>query len=129
MKNFVLLVAVFCLTGLASQVYSQDRLVVTRHEVVTLEFITPADLVKGVGDYVIDVGENVLKGAGKIISAPFKAKMYIPQPRFYRWERGYWVPSRFYEIPDAKIRNGGMYYLPFYDSNSSPERLAALLNH
>ena len=119
MKIFILLVAAFCLAGFASQSYAQDQVVVTRRKTVTFKCITPADFIKGVGYYAKDVGDDVLKGAGRIISAPFRARIYIPKARFYKWERGHWVPNKFYEVPRLKIEGGEMRYLPYYDGGST----------
>jgi len=115
MKNFVLLVVALCLVGFTSQSNAQDQVVVTRQKTVTFKCIKPVDVVKGIGCYVGDVGKDILKGTKRIISAPFKARMCIPKARLYKWERGYWVPSKLYELPDLDIRGGNMQYLPYYD--------------
>lgn len=52
----------------------------------TFRVISPIEIVEGVGCYLLDTGERVLDGVGGIVSAPFKAKIYIPRARFYRYE-------------------------------------------
>lgn len=52
----------------------------------TFRAISPIEIVEGVGCYLLDTGERVLDGVGKVVSAPFKAKIYIPRARLYRYE-------------------------------------------
>jgi len=127
MKKFIAVLLV-CMAGLSSQMQTteaQDQVVISRQKTVTFKCVKPADVVKGVACYTMDVGKDVFKGAGKIISAPFKARICLPKLRTYRWERGHWVPSRLYEVPDPKpllpslrIEDGeksNLQYLPHYD--------------
>ena len=52
----------------------------------TFKAVSPIEIVEGVGCYLLDAGERVLDGVGEIVSAPFKAKIYIPRARLYRYE-------------------------------------------
>jgi len=83
---------------------------VCRQRQVTFRVIRPIDVMRGTVGYCKDTtgkvvrGANTMikgtiKGAGEILSAPFKAKMRLPQPKFYRWHRGHW-----YEVPTKPIK-------------------------
>tara|TARA_R100000008_G_C3583235_1_gene170130 strand:- start:1586 stop:1984 length:399 start_codon:yes stop_codon:yes gene_type:complete len=120
MKNFIA-VGLVCLAGLfvqAQTAQAQDQVVVSTQKTVTFKCVKPADVVKGVACYTVNVSKAVLKGAGKIVSAPFKTKICLPKLRTYKWERGHWVPSRLYEVPELRIEDGersNLQYLPHYD--------------
>jgi len=132
------LIAIFtiCLAGFVSQAKAQDRVVVTRGKTVTFKCVTVGDVLKGVACYTKDVSKDVLKGAEKIISAPFKARIYIPKAKTFRWERGYWVPDRLYQVPELKIeipkldirdfKEGEMKYLPYYERTEQTGDFIAL---
>ena len=76
-KFFMFFVLMFGLTGTCS----------TQAEDGTIfKAVSPIEIVEGVGCYLLDTGERVLDGVGEIVSAPFKAKIYIPRARLYRYE-------------------------------------------
>jgi len=52
----------------------------------TFKAVSPIDIFEGVGCYLFDTGERVVNGVGEIVGAPFKAKLYIPRVRLYRYE-------------------------------------------
>lgn len=75
-------------------------------EPIFFKAVTPCDVLSGVGLYVKDVGQKtiqgtgvMLKGAGRVITSPFRAKFYWPQPKMFRYERGYWVPPKLERLP------------------------------
>ena len=76
-KFFMFFVLMFGLTGTCS----------TQAEDGTIfKAVSPIEIIEGVGCYLLDTGERVLDGVGKVVSAPFKAKIYIPRARLYRYE-------------------------------------------
>ena len=76
-KFYMVFVLVFGLTGTCST-QAEDG--------TTFKAVSPIEIVEGVGFYLLDTGERVLDGAGKIVGAPFKAKIYIPRARLYRYD-------------------------------------------
>ena len=75
-------------------------------ETIFFKSVTPCDVLEGVGLYVKEVGhkafrgaKDVVKGAGKIISAPFKSRLHWPNPRTFRLDRGYFVHPRLRVLP------------------------------
>jgi len=100
MKGSVLAVLMLAM-GFTGNANANDQWVASRQKTTTFKCVSPVDVVKGVACYTVDVGKKVLSGAGEIISAPFKSKIFIPKARTYKWERGHWVPPRFYEVPPA----------------------------
>ncbi len=73
---------------------------------VFFERVTVADVLTGTGLYIKDVGcktlagtKKIIKGTGDIIVSPLKAKMNWPKPRMFRYQRGFWTPSRLEEMP------------------------------
>ena len=76
-KFFMFFVLMFGLMGTCST-QAEDG--------TTFKAVSPIEIVEGIGCYLLDTGERVLDGAGEIVSAPFKAKIYIPRARLYRYE-------------------------------------------
>ena len=111
MKGLFLSVAI-CLS-LASSLPAGEKCNKTRRE-VTFRCLSPLDIIRGAGCYTLDVGGRVVKGTGQILSAPFKANLYLPKPRVWRWQPGYWTPSRLYRSPEvpttAPDADGPMYH-------------------
>ncbi len=70
---------------------------------VVFECRTPLDFVTGVGCYVIDTGERVVKGVGTIVTAPFKAKLCIPERRRYIYRPPSWTPPQLKPFPKREI--------------------------
>ena len=118
MKNFVL-VAVICLTGFVSQAQAGEQVVVSQQKTVEFNCVRPVDVLKSATCYTLGVGKKVMKGAGQIITAPFKTRMCLPEVKRYRWERGHWIRGRWYEVPELQIEDGkpeasNMQYLPYH---------------
>ena len=76
-KFFMFFVLMFGLTGTCSA-QAEDGTI--------FKAVSPIEIIEGVGCYLLDTGERVLDGVGKVVSAPFKAKIYIPRARLYRYE-------------------------------------------
>tara|TARA_R100001377_G_scaffold24409_1_gene13199 strand:+ start:1342 stop:1785 length:444 start_codon:yes stop_codon:yes gene_type:complete len=96
MKGFLMMMV---LMGISFAVTSEA----SAQRQVTFKVVRPVDALKGTAKYcedttgkIIKGAGNLIKGAGEILSAPFRAKMYIPQPKLYRWHRGHWhrVPTK-----------------------------------
>ena len=75
-------------------------------EPVFFKSVTPCDVLQGVGLYVKEVGcktvdgaKGIVKGAGKIVTAPFKSRLNWPNARMFRFERGHWVPPKIKMLP------------------------------
>jgi len=73
---------------------------------VFFERVTVGDVLTGTGLYIKDVGcktvagtKKIIKGTGDIITSPFRARLNWPKPRMFRYERGFWTPSRMEEVP------------------------------
>ena len=82
-------------------------------ETIFFKSVTPCDVLEGVGLYVKEVGhkafrgtKDVVKGAGKIIAAPFKSRLHWPKSRMFRFERGYWVPPKLKMLKPPKVEMG-----------------------
>ena len=71
-------------------------------EANTFRCVKPADVVKGVGCYLLDTGERVVGGVADVIKAPFKAKMIVPKARKYRYQPMMLKLPRFVPVPDPK---------------------------
>lgn len=90
----------------AASVFSSTTADAQVREPVFFKTVTPCDVLTGVGLYVKDVGcktatgaKTVLEGTASIITSPFRAKFHWPKPRFYRYERGYFVPPKLERLP------------------------------
>jgi len=84
---------------------------------VTFKVVRPVDALKGTAKYcedttgkIIKGAGTVIKGAGEILSAPFRAKMYIPQPKLYHWYRGRWhkLPTK-----PTKLDRNTLQFIPY----------------
>ena len=105
MKGLFLSVAI-CLS-LASSLPAGEKSNKLRRE-VTFWCLSPLDIIRGAGCYTLDVGGRVVKGTGQILSAPFKANVCLPRPRVWRWQPGYWTPSRLYRSPEVPTTAPGL---------------------
>ena len=70
-------------------------------ETNTFRCVSPADVVKGFGFYLLDTGERVVGGVTDIVKAPFKAKMVMPNARKYRYQPMIFRLPRFVPVPDT----------------------------
>lgn len=133
MKGLFLSVAI-CLS-LASSLPAGERSSKPRRE-VTFLFLSPLDIIRGVGCYTLDVGGRVVKGTGQILSAPFKANLCLPRPSVWRYQRGYWTPSRLYRSPEVPTTapslnreinhiedDGPLYFYPLHDPKLEDTRV------
>ena len=73
---------------------------------VFFERVTVGDVLTGTGLYLKEVGcktvagtKKIIKGTGDIITSPFRARFNWPKPRMFRYERGFWTPSKMEEVP------------------------------
>jgi hypothetical protein len=68
---------------------------------VVFKCVSPRDVLRGAGCYVLDTGGRVINGMGTIITAPFKAEWYFPRPRryFYRSPQWKWAPGELTPLP------------------------------
>jgi len=79
--------------------------------VSVVKAVHPCDVVKSLGAFTKEatcrtaegVG-NILKGTGKVLSAPFKSKFNWPKTRTYRWYRGHWHEVK--PVPPLRIEMG-----------------------
>ena len=98
MKHFILAIVVSLLSVNALEAQERDT--------VYFERVTLGDVLTGTGLYIKDVGcktvtgtKKIIKGAGDIITSPFKARFNWPKPRMFRYQRGFWTPSKMEELP------------------------------
>ena len=54
-------------------------------KVITFKCMSPCDVLKGVGCYLKDTTKRSVKGAGMILSAPFKARFCFPEQEVWRY--------------------------------------------
>ena len=66
---------------------------------VAFECVSPVDVVKGAGCYLFDASERVLRGVGDIVTAPFKAKLCIPERKRYMYIPPKWTPGSLKPYP------------------------------
>tara|TARA_R100000988_G_C4000410_1_gene168663 strand:- start:797 stop:1219 length:423 start_codon:yes stop_codon:yes gene_type:complete len=73
---------------------------------VFFEAVKPCDILTGVGLYLKDVGtktvngtKTIIKGTGRVITSPFRARFQWPKPKIFRYERGYFVPPKLEQMP------------------------------
>ena len=72
-------------------------------KVVTFKCMSPCDVLKGVGCYLKDTTKRSVKGAGMILSAPFKAEFCFPKPDtwLYKRARFKFMPPKWRRVPDS----------------------------
>jgi hypothetical protein len=99
MKTFMF-IAALTICGLANDCFAGER-----QRGVKFKCVTPCDVLRGTGYFIQDTGRNTVggvrttvKGLGELITAPFRAKILIPQRRFF-----YYTPPRFFYKP-GKLR-------------------------
>lgn len=60
---------------------------------IMFECVSPVEVIKGAGCYLFDTGERVVRGVGDIVTAPFKAKLCIPDRKRYIYTPPKWTPG------------------------------------
>lgn len=60
---------------------------------IMFECVSPVEIIKGAGCYLFDTGERVVRGVGDIVTAPFKAKLCIPNCKRYIYTPPKWTPG------------------------------------
>ena len=73
-----------------------------KREGVIVYSVSPCDVLKGVGSYFIDTGDRTIRGVGKVITAPFKAKAHFPKPKRYLYQPPILIPGKFIPLPPLK---------------------------
>ena len=64
--------------------------------------MSPCDVFKGIGSYFVDTGDRMIRGVGKVITAPFKAKAHFPKPKRYLYYPPVLIPGKFIPLPVLK---------------------------
>jgi len=124
MKKFIIALIAVC--GFANDCFAGEQ-----QRGVRFKAVTPCDILLGTGTFIKDTGENVVKGVhttakglGELITAPFRAKILIPQRSFhYTPPRIKYTPGRLEEVkppmrrvlPPTRLEAppaAPMYYLP-----------------
>jgi|TARA_A100001201_G_C4086725_1_gene200757 hypothetical protein len=62
-----------------------SNVVAKEENAVYYKAMNPCDVIKGFGYYLKDVGCRVGYGAETIITAPFKAEVYFPEPTYFKY--------------------------------------------
>jgi hypothetical protein len=86
--------------------------------------VTPGDVFCGVGGYLCNVGRTVLSGAGKIVTAPFKADFIVPRVRRYRY-----VPGHIYREPADTLYDTPVDPYPPYAGPFPTQHLPSIPRH
>jgi len=82
------------------------------------------DVFCGVGGYLCNVGRTVLSGAGKIVTAPFKADFIVPRVRRYRY-----VPGHIYREPADTLYDTPVDPYPPYAGPFPTQHLPSIPRH
>ncbi len=88
MKNLVAVATLFSLFLFNASVEAQDCS--KPNKVVEFKCLSPCDVFKGFGCYLKDATCRTAEGAGMILSAPFKAKMCLPEPQRWIYKPSEW---------------------------------------
>ena len=64
--------------------------------------VSLCDVCKGVGSYFVDTGDRMIRGVGKVVTAPFKAKAHFPKPKRYLYQPPVLIPGKFIPLPPIK---------------------------
>lgn len=81
-------VAILIGSVMSKDVQAQDCSKPTK--VIEFKCLSPCDVFKGVGCYLKDATCRTAEGAGMILSAPFKAKMCLPEPQRWIYKPAEW---------------------------------------
>jgi hypothetical protein len=88
MKVVLMAVAILIGSVMSKDVQAQDCSKPTK--VIEFKCLSPCDVFKGVGCYLKDATCRTAEGAGMILSAPFKAKMCLPEPQRWIYKPAEW---------------------------------------
>ena len=86
----VILMAVAILVGSVVSNEAQAQECSKSNKVIEFKCLSPCDVFKGVGCYLKDATCRTAHGAGMILSAPFKAKMCLPEPQRWIYKPAEW---------------------------------------
>ena len=116
MKNIIMFCVIFALLGGVCDAQTRTS------RGTVFKCMSPGDVLKGAGCYVIDTGGRVVSGVGTIVTAPFKAEWCFPQPRryFYRPPQWRWIPGEFTPLPRSKHRHSSPVTVPSTLGPSAP---------
>jgi hypothetical protein len=126
MKKYLLIVAcLFIVTGNAyGQACDKHRLMrEQRQKSIEYKTVPAGAVVKGVGHYLKDTTVIVGEGIGKILTAPFKAKLHLPEmdrwrytPPTWKWSPPRWEKLDYPDpvIPNLEIYDGPEYQYPLH---------------
>ena len=96
-----------CIVALTLCGFANDCSAGGRGRGVEFRFVTPGDVLLGTGVFLHDTGKNVIggvgttvKGLGEIITAPLRARIYVPRPRllYFEFPAIRYNPGRFYRL-------------------------------
>ena len=91
-----------CLTLLFVTVNTCEAHKQNKTKGVVVYSVSPFDVCKGIGSYFIDTGDRMIRGVGKVITAPFKAKAHFPKPKRYLYQPPVLIPGKFIPLPPIK---------------------------
>lgn len=86
----VILIAVAVLVGSVVSNEAQAQDCSKPSKVVEFKCLSPCDVFRGFGCYLKDATCRTAHGAGMILSAPFKAKMCLPEPQRWIYKPAEW---------------------------------------
>lgn len=106
MKFFRTIIAAIAICGFANDCFAGNQ-----RRGVELKCFTPIDVLHGTGIFIKDTGKNVVEGVhttveglGELITAPFRARICVPQRRFrYVPPRIHLEPAELYEIKPPAV--------------------------
>jgi len=98
MKKIFICLTLFFVTVNTGEARDENK----KREGVIVYSVSPFDVVKGVGSYFVDTGDRMIKGVGKVITAPFKAKAHFPKPKRYLYQPPILIPGKFIPLPPLK---------------------------
>jgi len=88
MKVILMAVAILIGSVVSNEAQAQDCSKPSK--VIEFKCLSPCDVFKGVGCYFKDATCRTAEGAGMILSAPFKAKMCLPEPQRWIYKPSEW---------------------------------------
>ncbi len=97
MKNIIMCCVILVISGGVCDAQTKTR----EGRGIVLRCVSPYDVLRGAGCYVVDTGERIIDGVGTIITAPFKAEWCFPRPKqyFYRYPQWQWTPGELTPVP------------------------------
>jgi hypothetical protein len=86
----LMVVAILAGCVVSNDVQAQDCSCSKPSKVVEFRCLSPCDVFRGVECYIKDATCRTAHGAGMILSAPFKAKMCLPEPQVWIYKPAEW---------------------------------------